>query len=112
MFPSLGSARRAPVTALVILLLLLPAAACGSLPATWGYYIGDELSASAATQVAALATSVRSVDPSHPLLYVGQSFPSLATNLQPFASTADVIGADVYPIGEGLPTSIVGNVAA
>jgi hypothetical protein len=82
-----------------------------SLPATWGFYIGDELNPSTVPQVAALAAQLRALDPIHPLLYVGQSFPSLANNLQPFASSADVIGADVYPVGEGVPTTIVGNVA-
>jgi hypothetical protein len=82
-----------------------------SFPATWGYYIGDEVDVLAAPMVSALASDVRSLDPTHPLLYVGQSFPSLANNLQPFLGTADVVGADVYPVGEGRPVSVVGNVA-
>jgi hypothetical protein len=85
-----------------------------SLPATWGYYIGDEEASSVAPAVAALAGTVRAIDPdpSHQLLYVGQSNPTVATNLEPFMSSANVIGADVYPIGEGQPTSAVGPIAA
>jgi hypothetical protein len=83
----------------------------GSLPATWGYYVGDELGPSAGPQVAALSAQVRALDPHHPRLLVGQPFPSLAANLQPFLGSADAVGADMYPIGRGLPPSAVGDVA-
>jgi hypothetical protein len=83
-----------------------------SFPATWGYYVGDELNPSTAPQVAELAGQVRALDAGHQLLYVGQSFPSVPGNLQPFLTSTVVIGADVYPVGEGMPVSVVGNVAA
>jgi hypothetical protein len=83
-----------------------------SLPATWGYYIGDEEASSVAPAIAGLARTVRALDPSHQLLYIGQSYPNVVSTLQPFMSSADVIGADVYPIGEGQPTSAVGPIAA
>jgi hypothetical protein len=83
-----------------------------SLPATWGYYIGDELDPSQAPEVAALAAAVRALDPGHPLLYVGQGGPETAFNLRPFESAAGTVGADVYPVGQDVPTSYVGGVAA
>ena len=82
-----------------------------SLPATWGYYIGDELDPSQAPEVAALAAAVRALDPGHPLLYVGQGGPQTTDNLRPFESMAGTVGADVYPIGQDVPTSYVGGVA-
>jgi hypothetical protein len=82
-----------------------------SLPATWGYYIGDEVDPSHASQVAALATKLRALDPTHPLLYIGQSYPDTATNLGPFLLSADVVGADIYPIGAGGSPSLVSDVA-
>jgi hypothetical protein len=81
-----------------------------SLPATWGYYIGDELPASEAPAVAALAAAVRSQDGQHPLLFVGRGENPQA-NLTPFLNTADVIGADMYPIGLGGSPSAVGWVS-
>jgi hypothetical protein len=83
-----------------------------SLPATWGYYIGDELDPSQAASVRQLAGTVRSLDPAHPLLYVGQGGPTTLGNLRPFAPFSSVLGADVYPIGQDVPTSYVGGVAS
>jgi hypothetical protein len=83
-----------------------------SLPATWGYYIGDELDPSQAPEVAALAAAVRALDPGHPLLYVGQGGPQTTFDLRPFESAAGTVGADVYPVGQDVPTSYVGGVAS
>ena len=82
-----------------------------SLPATWGYYIGDELGPSQASTVAALAAAVRQADPSHPLLYVGVGSATFTSNLQPFESIANYVGEDVYPIGSGGSVSAVGPIA-
>lgn len=82
-----------------------------SLPATWGYYVGDELDPSDAPAVASLAAQVRAVDPLHPLLYISQSVPDVFANLKPFAASANVVGADVYPVGAGSLVSVVSRVA-
>lgn len=84
-----------------------------NLPATWGYYIGDELDPSQASADAALASQVRSLDPSHPLLYIGMgSAATTGSNLQPFESIANVVGADIYPIGGGGTDQSVAPVAS
>jgi hypothetical protein len=83
-----------------------------SLPATWGYYIGDELDPSQAPATTQLAQTVRSLDPGHPLLYIGMGGAQTASNLRPFETIGGTIGADVYPIGQGAPVSYVGTVAS
>ena len=70
-------------------------------PATWGFYVGDELPASEAERVRALSAAVRRVAPSVPLLYIAR--PGVR-RLAPFARFADVVGSDPYPIGSGDPT--------
>src|SRR5581483_324038 len=71
------------------------------LPATWGYYIGDEVPYQDHSKVRELADKIRQLDPFHPqLLIAGAStIDSVATNLLPFTDTADVLGADYYPVG-------------
>jgi hypothetical protein len=72
-----------------------------NLPATWGYYIGDEVDSSQHARVKAFTDLVKQTDPSHPRLYIGASaFPSgVAAALSPFAVTADILGTDYYPVG-------------
>jgi len=69
-------------------------------PATWGFYIGDELPRREANRVQALSAAVRRLAPSRPQLYVARPG---AARLAPFAGFADVAGADVYPLGSGDP---------
>jgi hypothetical protein len=69
-------------------------------PATWGFYIGDELPATEAGRVRRLSDAVHSVAPQRPQLYVARPG---AARLQPFARLADIAGADAYPIGSGDP---------
>lgn len=69
-------------------------------PATWGFYIGDELPTSEAGRVRRLSVAVRTIAPAKPQLYVAR--PGV-DRLQPFARIADVAGADTYPIGSGDP---------
>lgn len=83
----------------------------GSQPATWGYYVGDELAPSDAPAVAALAATVRKLDPGHPLLYVANGSSNLTATLQPFASIVNVLGADAYPIGTAASLSEVAGIA-
>jgi hypothetical protein len=69
-------------------------------PATWGFYIGDELPATEASRVRELSTTVRLLAPHKPQLYVAR--PGI-DQLRPFAGLADVAGANAYPIGSGDP---------
>jgi hypothetical protein len=74
-------------------------------PATWGFYVGDELSPTSQniSQAKALANEVKSIAPSKPTLYV--TIPNdngvLTSQLEPFEQTADYVGGDYYPVGKG-----------
>jgi hypothetical protein len=74
-------------------------------PATWGFYVGDELSPTSqnVSQAKALANEVKSIAPNKPTLYV--TIPNdngvLTSQLEPFEQTADYVGADYYPVGKG-----------
>jgi hypothetical protein len=70
-------------------------------PATWGFYIGDELPAAEADRVRALSATVRALAPDKPQLYVARPG---AAQLEPFVSFADVAGADSYPVGSADPS--------
>lgn len=65
-------------------------------PATWGFYIGDELQAAETGRVANLGASVRRLAPRKPQLYMARPG---AARLRPFVRYADLAGADPYPIG-------------
>src|SRR3954468_4613857 len=73
--------------------------------ATWGFYVGDELSPTAqnVSQTTALAHEVKSIAPNKPTLYV--TIPNdngvLTSQLEPFEQTADYVGGDYYPVGKG-----------
>jgi hypothetical protein len=71
------------------------------LPATWGFYIGDELPDREAPRVRRLSATVRAVAPGRPLLYVARPG---ARRLEPFAPYVDFAGADTYPVGSGDPS--------
>jgi hypothetical protein len=71
-------------------------------PATWGFYVGDELPPTSqnVSQVTALSNEVKAIAPGKPTLYV--TIPDngvLTTQLEPFEQTADYVGADHYPVG-------------
>jgi hypothetical protein len=71
-------------------------------PATWGFYVGDELPPTAqnVAQTTALANEVKSIAPAKPTMYV--TIPNngvLTSQLEPFAGVADYLGADHYPVG-------------
>jgi hypothetical protein len=74
-------------------------------PATWGFYVGDELAPTAqnVSQTRALADEVKSIAPNRPTLYV--TIPNdngvLTSQLEPFEQTADYVGGDYYPVGKG-----------
>jgi hypothetical protein len=73
-------------------------------PATWGFYVGDELSPTSqnVSQTTALEQEVKSIAAGKPTMYV--TIPNdngvLTTQLQPFAGVADYVGADYYPVGK------------
>jgi hypothetical protein len=84
------------------------------LPATWGYYIGDEVSPSDHDKLKVFTDLVKQIDPSHPRLFVaGASSPaSINSGLAPFVDTADVLGVDYYPVGsDSMSISATGDVA-
>ncbi len=70
-------------------------------PATWGFYIGDEVPPEEAGLVAGLSATVRRLAPDKPQLYVARPGAAL---LEPFASFADIAGVDTYPVGSGDPS--------
>lgn len=85
------------------------------LPATWGYYIGDEVPYKDHDKTKGLAEKIKQLDPSHPqLLIAGAStIESVVTNLMPFTDTADVLGADYYPIGSAyMPLQATADIAS
>jgi hypothetical protein len=64
-------------------------------PATWGYYIGDEVRPEDRGQVVTKSNAIRSLT-RRPLLYVSRPSPS---RLKPFRKLADYVGPDDYPYG-------------
>jgi hypothetical protein len=82
------------------------------LPATWGYYVGDEVNSSDHAKMKAFADLIKELDPSHPRLYIsGENPPTMGANLEPFVDTAEFIGEDIYPVGTSQPITTVGSVA-
>jgi hypothetical protein len=82
-------------------------------PATWGYYIADEPSASSHQEVKAVSDIIHHADPAHPRLFVGLAWSVSAVNslLSLYANTAEVIATDYYPIGKGLDVNSTGALA-
>lgn len=84
-------------------------------PATWGYYVGDELNPTVHQQWKAHTDLVHAIDPVHPRLLVqGTPANSLGnTTLSTFADGVEVLGQDYYPIGVSylVPLSQTGAVA-
>jgi hypothetical protein len=82
------------------------------LPATWGYYVGDEVPQDQHAQAKAFADQIKALDPTHPTLYVSLEVPATqGANLASFADTADVLAGDYYPVGGTDPVDSVGTVA-
>jgi hypothetical protein len=85
-------------------------------PATWGFYVGDELAPTSTniSQTHALEQEVKSVAPDKPTMYV--TIPNdngvLTSQIQPFANVADYVGADYYPVGKSKGTDGVSDYAA
>jgi hypothetical protein len=86
------------------------------MPATWGYYVGDEVPDAEHAHAKALADKIKAWDPIHPRLMIASESPY--TGGRPtaaMADTADVLGGDFYPIGtdpiESMAT-VASNVAA
>ncbi len=85
-------------------------------PATWGFYVGDELAPTSQniSQTKALAHEVKSIAPDKPTLYI--TIPNdngvLTTQLEPFEQTADYVGADYYPVGKANSLDAVSRYAS
>ena len=85
-------------------------------PATWGFYVGDELSPTVTNvaQTHALENEVKSIAPGKPTMYV--TIPNdngvLTSQLQPFADVADYVGSDYYPVGKASTMDGVSNYAS
>ncbi len=71
------------------------------LPATWGYYVGDEVASANHTKVKAFADLIHRLDPAHPRLFIGDAEAGnpVWQGDSPFYDVAEVIGDDHYPIG-------------
>jgi hypothetical protein len=81
-------------------------------PATWGWYVGDEVPAAERDAVAVLSSRMRELDPLHPQLFISQeSALTRGQNLQPFLRMTEYAGADVYPVGTGQGLDAVATVA-
>lgn len=82
------------------------------LPSTWGYYIGDEVSTSDHNKMKSFADLVKQLDPLHPRLFIGSGENTNdGSNLAPFTDSAEVIGADFYPVGSARSMMDIGTVA-
>jgi hypothetical protein len=82
-------------------------------PGTWGYYIGDENDADSSGMVRALGDRVKALDPARPHLYIAFANQAQSTsNLAPYASAADLVGVDYYPIGTPDTPSGLSSIAA
>jgi hypothetical protein len=66
------------------------------LPATWGFYVGDEELPELAPRVERLSLALRRLAPGRPQLYIARPGRTL---LAPFVRFVDIAGADSYPIG-------------
>ncbi len=68
----------------------------GSHPATWGYYIADEPTASSHQAVQVISDMIHHADPAHPRLFVGLAWttPEVDSLLSLYADTAEVIATD------------------
>jgi hypothetical protein len=81
------------------------------LAATWGYYVGDEVQPGDLDKMKGFADLVKQADPSHPRLFISsEDYTTLGSNLAPFGDTAEVLGADNYPVSTW-PISTLGSIA-
>lgn len=81
-------------------------------PATWGYYVGDETSPDQAGAQKAFSDRLHQLDPNHPRLFVGiGDYNGVQADIAPFKDSADVLGADFYPVGLNRPLSQVQDVS-
>jgi len=77
------------------------------LPATWGYYVGDEVAPGNHAKLKMVTDLVKQTDPHHPRLFVSCSQCDHDANLSyvasliPMVDTTDVVGTDWYPVGSG-----------
>jgi hypothetical protein len=98
MFPDLAASCRCSNAAKFVSYVIDLVKDC---PATWGYYIGDEVPIREQTKLKVFANGIKALDPSHPRLIVqgSESANTAKANLAPFADIADVLAVDFYPVG-------------
>lgn len=81
-------------------------------PATWGYYLADEAAPADASAIGAFSRRLHALDPTHPRLVIAAGEDTVSQLLAPYASAADVVGADSYPVGTGQGTARVSFVGS
>jgi hypothetical protein len=80
--------------------------------ATWGYSLADEAPPADAPAVEAFSRQLHGLDPVHPRLAIAAGDDALSGLLAPYASAADVLGADSYPVGAGQGVARVSFIAS
>lgn len=97
-FPDLAAACKCSTAALFVKYVI---DLVKNLPATWGYYIGDEVPIGELAKLQTFTNDIKALDPSHPRLVVQEatSVRTAQANLAPFVDTADVLSVDFYPVG-------------
>lgn len=71
-------------------------------PATWGYYIGDEVVTANHSALLSHANYIKAADSHHPRIYIAGGSDltsSFASGKSIFSDVAEVIGDDYYPLG-------------
>jgi hypothetical protein len=77
------------------------------LPATYMYYVGDEVPDAQHAGVQQVSDLIHALDPAHSRFYVGFGSDVPGQSLSAFTDTADVLGGDSYPIDVGGDPGIV-----
>jgi hypothetical protein len=80
------------------------------LPATYMYYVGDEVPNDQHAGVRQVSDLIHALDPAHPRFYVTFGSNVAGQSLSAFTDTADVLGGDSYPIEVGGdPSTVAGD---
>jgi hypothetical protein len=77
------------------------------LPATYMYYVGDEVPDTQHAAVRQISDLIHTLDPAHPRFYVTFGSNVTGQSLSGFTDTADMLGGDSYPIEVGGDPSVV-----
>jgi hypothetical protein len=77
------------------------------LPATYMYYVGDEVPDAEHGALLQISDLVHALDPTHPRFYVTFGANVTGQSLSGFTDAADVLGGDSYPVGVGADAALV-----